>query len=67
MTTIGIVVAFGWWDAVSASLRKMGLELSVENTIQVSDRDIERVLPALWRLCQARIILGFRVDADDSA
>ncbi len=65
MTIVKVTTKFGQWDEAAERLAQQGLTLTVENTIEVSHRQIQRGLFEIFYLCAADVLAGFSVDAQD--
>ena len=64
ITTIIITTTFGRWDEAYEELEKLGLTLTVNNTITVESEKIEEVLLQLWELTVDNTIDGFTVSQE---
>ena len=66
MTTIHIVTVFGRWDEAYERLQKIGLTLTIENTVDVPHTSaLPSQLYELWYLAAVGIIESFTVKAGD--
>ena len=64
MTTIAITTFFGRWDEAAHQLKRAGLTLTVENTIEVENKAISATLFELWSLAAGNAIAGFTIEAE---
>lgn len=64
MTTIAITTFFGRWDEAAHQLKRAGLTLTVENTVEVEHSAIPKTLFELWSLAAGNVIAGFTVLAE---
>ena len=64
MTTITITTFFGRWDEAAHQLKRAGLTLTVENTIEIEHTAIVAALVELWGLAASHIIAGFTIQAE---
>jgi len=64
MTTITITTFFGRWDEAAHQLKRAGLTLTVENTVEVEHTTIAATLFELWSLSAGNIIAGFTIQAE---
>jgi len=64
MTTIAITTFFGRWDEAAHQLKRAGLTLTVENTIEVENKAISATLFELWSLAAGNVVAGFTIEAE---
>lgn len=64
MTTIAVTTFFGRWDEAAHQLKRAGLTLTVENTIEVEHTAIASALFELWALAAGHVIADFTVQAE---
>jgi hypothetical protein len=64
MTTIAITTFFGRWDEAAHQLKRAGLTLTVENTIEVENKAISAILFELWSLAAGNVVAGFTIVAE---
>jgi hypothetical protein len=64
MTTIAITTFFGRWDEAAHQLKRAGLTLTVENTIEVENKAISATLFELWSLAAGNVVAGFTIVAE---
>jgi hypothetical protein len=64
MTTIITTTFFGRWDEAAHQLKRAGLTLTVENTVEVEHDAIEATLFKFWSLAAENVIAGFTIEAE---
>ena len=65
MTIITIIPVFGKWDEAARQLRRAGYQLTIENTIEVPNRQIQLAMIKLWNLAVVNVIASFTIEAEN--
>ena len=64
MTTIIVTTWFGRRDEAAQQLKRAGLTLTIENTVNIENKRISATLFELWSLTADSVIAGFTIEAD---